>query len=160
MILKSSYYRHWCLTHIVSIQFFTVEYVNCTRHINRKKRSYEKFITPCKSVGVIGFEPTTPWSQTKCANRTALHPWLFSRFWLFMRNFLWRREGDSNPRYPHEYNTLAGCRFQPLSHLSVNILFSISPLFSKRVQKYSYHTYQTSSFSEKMSIILKKRRNI
>ena len=34
--------------------------------------------------------------------------------------FCWqvRRERDSNPRYPYEYNTLAGCRFQPLSHLS------------------------------------------
>ena len=25
-------------------------------------------------VGVAGFEPATPWSQTRCANRTALHP--------------------------------------------------------------------------------------
>jgi hypothetical protein len=25
-------------------------------------------------VGVVGFEPTTPWSQTRCANRTALYP--------------------------------------------------------------------------------------
>ena len=25
-------------------------------------------------VGVKGFEPSTPWSQTRCANRTALHP--------------------------------------------------------------------------------------
>ena len=25
-------------------------------------------------VGETGFEPATPWSQTKCANRTALHP--------------------------------------------------------------------------------------
>ena len=29
-----------------------------------------------------------------------------------------RKEGDSNPRYRYQYNTLAGCRFQPLSHLS------------------------------------------
>ena len=30
-------------------------------------------------VGVAGFEPTTPCSQSRCANRTALHPvqWLF-----------------------------------------------------------------------------------
>lgn len=28
----------------------------------------------CFFVGVVGFEPTTPWSQTRCANRTALHP--------------------------------------------------------------------------------------
>ncbi len=25
-------------------------------------------------VGVAGFEPATPWSQTRYANRTALHP--------------------------------------------------------------------------------------
>ena len=25
-------------------------------------------------VGAKGFEPSTPWSQTKCANQTALRP--------------------------------------------------------------------------------------
>ena len=31
----------------------------------------------------------------------------------------WRRRRDSNPRYPVErYNTLAGCRLQPLGHSS------------------------------------------
>ncbi len=25
-------------------------------------------------VGVKGFEPSAPWSQTKCANQTAPHP--------------------------------------------------------------------------------------
>ena len=29
-----------------------------------------------------------------------------------------RRGRDSNPRYPLRYNTLAGCPFQPLRHLS------------------------------------------
>ncbi len=29
-------------------------------------------------VGVAGFEPTTPCSQSRCANRTALHPEYFS----------------------------------------------------------------------------------
>ena len=33
--------------------------------------------------------------------------------------FRWRRGRDSNPRYPCGYNTLAVCRFRPLSHLSV-----------------------------------------
>ncbi len=27
-----------------------------------------------KMVGAKGFEPSTPWSQTKCANQTALRP--------------------------------------------------------------------------------------
>ena len=30
-------------------------------------------------VGVAGFEPTTPCSQSRCANRTALHPEIFKR---------------------------------------------------------------------------------
>jgi hypothetical protein len=29
-------------------------------------------------VGVAGFEPATLWSQTRCANRAALHPALTS----------------------------------------------------------------------------------
>ncbi len=32
------------------------------------------------AVGVVGFEPTTPWSQTRCANRTALYPELIISF--------------------------------------------------------------------------------
>jgi hypothetical protein len=28
----------------------------------------------CQNVGVAGFEPATLWSQTRCANRAALHP--------------------------------------------------------------------------------------
>ncbi len=32
-----------------------------------------------------------------------------------------RREGDSNPRYPYEYDSLANCWFQPLTHLSVSL---------------------------------------
>ena len=31
-------------------------------------------------VGVAGFEPTTPCSQSRCANRTALHPESFFIF--------------------------------------------------------------------------------
>ncbi len=32
----------------------------------------------------------------------------------------WRRGRDSNPRYRLRYNTLAGCPFQPLRHLSMD----------------------------------------
>ena len=31
----------------------------------------------------------------------------------------WRRGWDSNPGWSYPHNTLAGCRFRPLSHLSV-----------------------------------------
>ena len=41
-----------------------------------RKRDKQK--SPSKTdglfVGVAGFEPATLWSQTRCANRTALHP--------------------------------------------------------------------------------------
>ncbi len=63
------------------------------------------------SVGVERFELPTPWSQTRCANRTALHP---------EKNQIkkLRREGDSNPRYSFPYVSLANWWFQPLTHPS------------------------------------------
>ena len=33
-------------------------------------------------------------------------------------SLIWRREGDSNPRYSIPYDSLANCWFQPLTHLS------------------------------------------
>ena len=30
-----------------------------------------------------------------------------------------RKKGDSNPRYPYEYDSLANCWFQPLTHPSL-----------------------------------------
>ncbi len=67
-------------------------------------------------VGVVGFEPTTPCSQSRYANRTALHPEQTIR--PKYRGFS-RRGGDSNPRYQlTRYGSLANCWFQPLTHLS------------------------------------------
>ena len=37
-------------------------------------------------VGVAGFEPATLWSQTRCANRAALHPALTSEAFFDHRN--------------------------------------------------------------------------
>src|SRR3990172_6809500 len=34
--------------------------------------------------------------------------------------FLWRREGDSNPRYPLRYTRFPGVLLKPLGHLSIN----------------------------------------
>ena len=45
--------------------------MNVRQHITRKY------------VGVKGFEPSTPWSQTRCANRTALHPEVCAKVQLF-----------------------------------------------------------------------------
>ena len=42
-------------------------------------------------VGIAGFEPATSCSQSRRDNRTTLHP----------EFLLWRRKGDSNPRYPN-----------------------------------------------------------
>lgn len=41
---------------------------------NTKKPHNPKEIAGFFQVGVIGFEPTTLWSQTRCASQTALHP--------------------------------------------------------------------------------------
>lgn len=43
-------------------------------------------------------------------------------------SLIWRREGDSNPRYSNPYDSLANCWFQPLTHLSSGSLL--------RVQRY------------------------
>ena len=40
---------------------------------NKNRTTGKKSNLSCE-VGVAGFEPATPWSQTRCANRTALHP--------------------------------------------------------------------------------------
>ena len=45
-----------------------------------KKKHWKSFDNQCLYfVGVAGFEPTTPCSQSRCANRTALHP---ESFWI------------------------------------------------------------------------------
>ena len=40
---------------------------------NKNRTNLKNSNLSCK-VGVAGFEPAAPWSQTRCANRTALHP--------------------------------------------------------------------------------------
>ena len=44
------------------------------------------------------------WNHKKCPHR-AFH-------------WVWRRERDSNPRYPCEYTNFPGLLLQPLGHLS------------------------------------------
>jgi hypothetical protein len=65
-------------------------------------------------VGVVGFEPTTPWSQTRCANRTALYPENDSLFILSAE-----RGGFEPPVQNDPYVGLANRWFQPLTHLSL-----------------------------------------
>src|SRR5690606_32714688 len=77
-------------------------------------------------VGVAGFEPATPWSQTRCANRTALHP--EKKFTLNQKvitidslQFPCGEGGIRTPGTLIEYDSLANCWFQPLTHLSNDI---------------------------------------
>ena len=46
--------------------------------MKQQKKELHFIVTPdFPVVGVAGFEPTTPCSQSRCANRTALHPDVF-----------------------------------------------------------------------------------
>ena len=60
-------------------------------------------------VGVAGFEPATPWSQTRCASQAALYPEA-------------ERGGFEPPVPVAQYDSLANCWFQPLTHLSGPVL--------------------------------------
>ena len=52
-------------------------------YANKKRNKKLWFHFLLLFVGVAGFEPTTPCSQSRCANRTALHPETF--FWASCR---------------------------------------------------------------------------
>ena len=48
---------------------------NANHYTHKKKKSITILsVDTFPSVGVTGFEPVTPCSQSRCANRTALHP--------------------------------------------------------------------------------------
>ena len=92
-------------------------------------------------VGVAGFEPATPCSQSRCASRTALCP-----------DKLGGEGGIRTPGSLWDYDSLANCWFQPLTHLSVFRgfasakvhLFFISPtlFFKKNYFFYFFHFYK------------------
>ena len=48
----------------------TIHYSNQLSYVHHLKHLLQVLLF----VGVAGFEPTTPCSQSRCANRTALHP--------------------------------------------------------------------------------------
>ena len=80
------------------------------------------------SVGVAGFEPAAPCSQSRCANRTALHPEIkvpTSIRWHF--NFVAVRPGFEPGVPVSKYDGLANRWFQPLTHLT--------NAFKKRTQR-------------------------
>lgn len=64
---------------------------------------------PFICVGVAGFEPAAPCSQSRCANRTALHP---------EQNTTAVRAGFEPAVRSNTYAGLANRWFQPLTHLT------------------------------------------
>jgi hypothetical protein len=73
-----------------------------------------------KFVGVVGFEPTTPCSQSRYANRTALHPELC---FLFMT-------------LPLKRDTLTGLPARPQFSGSPRTILDC--FFCKRSQRYKF----------------------
>ncbi len=61
-------------------------------------------------VGAAGFEPAAPCSQSRCANRTALHP---------EQNTTAVRAGFEPAVRSNTYAGLANRWFQPLTHLTI-----------------------------------------
>ncbi len=54
-----------------------------------------KIYSKNKMVGAAGFEPATPWSQTRCATKLRHAPIIY----MFMK-FKWSGKPDSNRRHP------------------------------------------------------------
>ena len=84
IFLKSKHLKQiQCKNHILLSQ-------TCDYTLWKTKRDRTEFCLFC--VGVTGFEPVTPCSQSRCANRTALHPVSFLRckgnaFFLYSQDF-------------------------------------------------------------------------
>ena len=64
----------------------------------------------------------------------------------------WRRERDSNPRYPKGYNGFRDRRLRPLSHLSAKILLNITP-FSKNTSQKNEIIAESNHFKSKIACL-------
>ena len=72
---------------------------------------------------MAGFEPATPCSQSRCANRAALH---LESFQIIEASLACLSGGERGIRTPGTllaYGSLANCWFKPLTHLSSSIFF-------------------------------------
>ena len=79
-------------------------------------------------VGVPGFEPGTPCSQSRCANRTALHPEIDNQQSVFEKT---AERGGFEPPVPiAQYVSLANWWIKPLSHLSVAITKVVKNIYA------------------------------
>ena len=86
-----------------------------------KRKGHDENIMTFIEVGVKGFEPSTPWSQTKCANRTALHPYQF--FFIYKMAV---KEGFEPPVPVSKYDDLANRWFKPLTHFTIYLCAMLS----------------------------------
>ena len=112
-----------------------LKYSHFNHHFNNDLMQIKKESHFCNSlvfcVGVAGFEPATPCSQSRCASRTALCP-----------DQLGGEGGIRTPGSLWSYDSLANCWFQPLTHLSVfrgfasakvHIFFKRTTFFCKKI---------------------------
>ncbi len=67
-------------------------------------------------VGKTGFEPATPWSQTRCATGLRYFP-------IYVSPITAVREGFEPSVQFNPYGSLANYWFEPLTHLTVPALF-------------------------------------
>ena len=83
-------------------------------------------------VGAKGFEPSTPCSQSRCASRTAPYP--EKKDDLASSSFFRGEGGIRTPGTLIEYDSLANCWFQPLTHPSSELCLKCA-FFQKRLSK-------------------------
>ena len=121
-----------------------------------KQKSPDISVRAFNYVGVPGFEPGTPWSQTRCATGLRYTPNLFPELKIFsdpelylFKSLLFSmavREGFE-PSVPfYQYGSLANCWFQPLIHLTFSK--KRCPFF-RRTAKIEIYTNSQTSQKEK-----------
>lgn len=98
-----------------------IQYINLINKKLRQNKNGTKvdFSTLSRQVGETGFEPATPWSQTRCATGLRYSPNLID---IAVNFFLAVREGFEPSVRFDSYDSLANCWFRPLTHLTVYVL--------------------------------------
>ncbi len=107
-----------------------MDYVSCPSGLEFRHNRAKSFCSGCAAFGLLHLDsarkgPLDLFSFSRsCGNRAPTKVKLFTFFfpkkkpskcWVFFR-----KERDSNPRYPCEYSSLAGTCLRPLSHLSID----------------------------------------
>ena len=108
-------------------------------------------------VGAKGFEPSTPWSQTKYSNQTELRPdiWIYKK--LAKKKYKEQKAKNGGQRGIWTLETrlrsapLAGVWFQPLTHLS---LLKKIALKQKKAKKQHLSNSFWQNFAKNKAVIL------